>query len=160
MAMADRQYYGKQDEKEEEKELGTAEKEEEKATGAWGYEKWQRDPLSSIVWAGMLIWAGVALLLANLGILSWRIGDNRIEPWSIVFIGASLILLIEVLIRLVMPAYRRAVGGTLFFAVLLLAFGLEDVVGWDVVWPLILIALGVFVLLRGVFRGGRSGGAE
>jgi hypothetical protein len=108
----------------------------------------------------MLIWAGVALLLANLGILSWRIGDNRIEPWSIVLIGAGLILLIEVLIRLVMPAYRRAVGGTLFFAALLLAFGLEDVVGWSVTWPLILIASGLFVLLRGVFRGRRSENAE
>jgi hypothetical protein len=156
--MADRQYYDKQDEKEEEKEYAKADA--EKATGAWGYEKWQRDPLSSIVWAGMLIWAGVALLLANLGILTWSIGDNRIEPWSIVFIGAGLILLVEVLIRLVMPAYRRAVGGTLFFAAILLAFGLEDIVGWRVMWPLILIASGVFVLLRGVFRGRRSGGAE
>ena len=78
----------KQEEKEEEKEFAKADA--EKATGAWGYEKWQRDSLSSIVWAGMLIWAGVALLLANLGILSWRIGDNRIEPWSIVLIGAGL----------------------------------------------------------------------
>ena len=155
--MADRQYYGKQDEKEEEKEFGKPDA--EKAMGAWGYEKWQRDPLSSIVWAGMLIWAGVALLLANLGILSWRIGDNRIEPWSIVLIGAGVILLIEVLIRLIMPAYRRAVGGTLFFAALLLAFGLEDFVGWDIMWPLLLIALGVFVLLRGVFRGRSSGSA-
>ena len=111
------------------------------------------------MWAGMLIWAGVALLLANLGILSWRIGDNRIEPWSIVLIGAGVILLIEVLIRLIMPAYRRAVGGTLFFAALLLAFGLEDFVGWDIMWPLLLIALGVFVLLRGVFRGRSSGSA-
>jgi hypothetical protein len=156
--MADRRYYDKQEEKEEEKEFAKANP--EKAMGVWGYEKWQRDPLSSIVWAGMLIWAGVALLLTNLGILSWRIGDNRIEPWSVVSIGASLILLIEVLIRLVMPAYRRAVGGTLFFAALLLAVGLEDIVGWDVVWPLILIASGLFVLLRGVFRGRRSENAE
>jgi hypothetical protein len=156
--MADRQVYDKQEEKEEEKEFAKADA--EKAMGAWGYEKWQRDPLSSIVWASMLIWAGMALLLANLGILSWRIGDNRIEPWSIVLIGAGVILLIEVLIRLVVPAYRRAVGGTLFFAALLMAFGLEDIVGWGVMWPLILIGLGVFVLLRGVFRGGRSGDEE
>jgi hypothetical protein len=156
--MADLQYYDKQEDKEEEK--GFAKADAEKATGAWGHEKWQRDPLSSIVWAAMLIWAGLALLLANLGILSWRMGDDPIEPWSVVLIGAGLILLIEVLIRLVMPAYRRAVGGTLFFAALLLAFGLEDIVGWNVMWPLILIALGVFVLLRGTFRSRRSGGAE
>jgi hypothetical protein len=57
---------------------------------------------------------------------------------------------LEVLVRLVMPAYRRAVGGTLVFAAILVGVGLGDIIGWNIVWALILIALGVSVLLRGL----------
>jgi hypothetical protein len=146
--MSDREFRGKEDEKNYEKEH---EKEEEKSQGGWGYEKWRRDPLSTIVWAGMLIWAGLVLLAHNIGLISLRIGDTRIEPWSVVFVGAGVIVLLEVLVRLVMPTYRRAVGGTLVFAAILLGIGFGDIVGWNIVWALILIALGVSVLLRGLF---------
>ena len=151
--MSDHEYHGKEDDKDFDKHEKEYEKEDEKEQGAWGYEKWRRDPLSSIVWAAMLIWAGVALLAYNLGWLSFRIGDNRMEPWSIVFVGAGVIVLVEVLIRLVIPAYRRAVGGTIVFAAFLVGLGLGDIIGWNVVWALVLIALGLSVLLRGVFRG-------
>jgi hypothetical protein len=145
--MSDREYHGKEDEKSYEKEH---EKEEEKAHGVWGYEKWRRDPLSTMIWAAMLIWAGIVLLAHNIGLISLRMGDTRIEPWSVVFIGAGVIVFLEVLVRLVMPAYRRAVGGTLVFAAILVGIGLGDIVGWNIVWALILIALGVSVLLRGL----------
>ena len=52
-------------EKEEEKE---AEKRDEKRDETWE-EKWRRDPLSAAVWALILIWAGIAFLLGNLGAL-------------------------------------------------------------------------------------------
>ena len=146
--MSDREYHGNDDEKSYEKEH---EKEDEKPQGAWGYEKWRRDPLSTIVWAGMLIWAGLVLLAYNIGLISLRVGDTRIEPWSVVFIGAGVIVFLEVLVRLVMPTYRRAVGGTLVFAAFLVGIGLGDIVGWNIVWALLLIALGVSVLLRGLF---------
>ena len=109
------------------------------------------DSLSTIVWAGMLIWAGLVLLAYNIGLISLRVGDTRIEPWSVVFIGAGVIVFLEVLVRLVMPTYRRAVGGTLVFAAFLVGIGLGDIVGWNIVWALLLIALGVSVLLRGLF---------
>ena len=32
-------------------------------------EKWRRDPLGSITWAVILIWAGLVLLADNLGML-------------------------------------------------------------------------------------------
>jgi hypothetical protein len=146
--MSDREYHGKEDEKSYEKEH---EKEDEKSEGAWGYEKWRRDPLSTIVWAGMLIWAGLVLLAYNIGLISLRVGDTRIEPWSVVFIGAGVIVFLEVLVRLVMPTYRRAVGGSLVFAAFLVGIGLGDIIGWNIVWALLLIALGVSVLLRGLF---------
>jgi len=145
--MSDREYRGKEEEKEYEKA-------EEKDSGGWGYEKWRRDPLSGIVWAGILIWAGVALLLSNMGLLSLRIGDNRVEPWSIVLMGAAVILLLEIVVRLIVPAYRRPVGGTLVFAAILFGVGLGDILGWSLVGPLVLIALGLSVLLRG-FSGRR-----
>jgi hypothetical protein len=149
--MSDREYHGKEDEKEYEKE----EKDEEKSRGGWGYEKWRRDPLGAVVWAGILIWAGLVLLAENLGFLTnLRIQDSYVGIWSIILIGASMIVFLEALVRLVMPAYRRAVGGTLFFAVVLLSIGLGNLVGWQVVGPLILIAFGLSVLVRGLFRGG------
>ena len=140
---SDREYRGKEEEKEAEK----AEKEEEKT---WE-EKWRRDPLSAIVWASILIWAGVALLAENLGFLARY---EWLDACGLIFIGAGAIVLLEVVVRLLVPAYRRSIGGTLIFAVVLLGIGLSNMFGWEVTWPLILIAVGVSMLLRG-FIGGR-----
>jgi hypothetical protein len=151
--MSDREFRGKEDEKDYQKHEKEYEKEDEKSQGTWGYEKWRRDPLSSVVWAGMLIWAGLVLLGYNTGLISLRMGDTRIEPWSVVFAGAGVIVLLEVAVRLLVPAYRRAIGGTLIFAAILLGIGLGNIIGWSIVWALILIALGASVLLRGLFGG-------
>ncbi len=140
--MSDREYHGKEEEKEEEK-------------GRGGDEKWRRDPLSAIVWAAILIWIGVVLLIGNMGLLdNLSILGRRVEAWSFGFLGAGVIVLLEVVVRLVVPAYRRAVGGTLVFAVVLLGVGLGEIVSWTLIGPLVLIALGVSVLLRGLFRRG------
>ena len=140
--MSDREYHGKEEEKEEEK-------------GRGGDEKWRRDPLSAIVWAAILIWIGVVLLIGNMGLLdSLSILGRRVEAWSFGFLGAGAIVLLEVVVRLLVPAYRRAVGGTLVFAVVLLGVGLGEIVSWTLIGPLVLIALGVSVLLRGLFRRG------
>ncbi len=116
---------------------------------------WRRDPLSAIVWAAILIWIGVVLLIGNMGLLdNLSILGRRVEAWSFGFLGAGVIVLMEVVVRLIVPAYRRAVGGTLVFAAILLGVGLGEIVGWVVIGPLVLIALGVSVLLRGLFRRG------
>ena len=47
-----------------EKDEKSSEKEREKSE-----EKYRRDPLSAVIWAAILIWAGVVLLLDNLGYL-------------------------------------------------------------------------------------------
>jgi hypothetical protein len=129
------------------------EKEEEKRTDreekSWD-EKWRRDPLNAAVWAGILIWAGVALLLGNLDVLE----DSVLDGWDLVFAGAGVILLLEVVVRLLVPAYRQPVTGTIIFAVILLAIGLGDVVSWDAIWPLVIIIIGVSLLLRGFGRRG------
>lgn len=141
--MSDREYHGKEEEKEYEKE-------EEKSRGGWEDEKWRRDPLSGVVWAGILIWAGLVLLAWNLGFLA---RFEFLDGWDLVFVGAGVIVLLEVLVRLVMPAYRRSIGGTLFFAAILFGIGLGNIIGWSIIWALLLIALGLSVLVRGLFRG-------
>jgi len=107
------------------------------------------------VWAAILIWIGVVLLIGNMGLLdSLSILGRHVEAWSFGFLGAGAIVLLEVVVRLLVPAYRRAVGGTLVFAAILLGVGLGEIVGWVVIGPLVLSALGVSVLLRGLFRRG------
>ena len=128
-------------EKEEEK----SEREHEKDEKSWD-EKWRRDPLNAAAWAAVLIWAGLVLLVDNLRLL---IRFERLDAWALIFIGAGLIVLLQVLVRLVVPEYRRPVTGSLIFGVILLAIGLGDLIGADVVWPLVLIAIGAGILLRG-----------
>ena len=138
--MSDREYYGKEEEKQAEK------------AGGWE-EKWRRDPLSAVVWAFILIWIGVVLLLGNTGLLDdITILGRGVEAWSVGFLGAGAIVLLEAVVRLLVPAYRRALGGTLIFAAILVGVGLGEIVGWTLIGPLILIALGVSALLRGLFR--------
>ncbi len=135
--MSDRQYTEKEEEKREEKE--------EKEEKSWD-EKWRRDPLSAVVWAAILIWAGLVLLGSNLGLLA---RFEAVEAWALIFLGAGLIVLLEVVVRLLVPDYRRPVGGTLIFAIILVAIGLGDLVGWELVGPLVLIMIGVSIVVRG-----------
>ena len=114
-------------------------------------EKWRRDPLSGMVWAAILIWAGLVLLADNLRLLA---SFQQLQAWALILMGAGVILLIEVVIRLTMPAYRRAVVGTLILGLVLIGAGLGEVLSWDVIGPLVLIGVGVFILTRVFWRRG------
>lgn len=150
------------DEKFDEKAM---EKREEKTPEekSWD-EKRRRDPLGTIIWALIFIWAGVVLLLDNLGYLQVIQSRQRIIPglefleglstWAIIFVGAGVIFLFEVLIRLLVPEYRRPVGGTIIFALILIGVGLGNFFGWGVIWPLIIIAIGLSLIFRGLIRTG------
>ena len=124
-------------------------------------EKWQRDPIGTISWALFLIWAGVLLLLHNLDQLSvltdfvkglnlplaelpFEIPFFGAEAWQVFFLGAGLIVTVEIVVRLLFPAYRRTIVGSVIWAGLLfgLAFG-----NWDVVFPAIVIVAGLVILL-------------
>ena len=131
--------YEKKDEKDE-KEYS---KHEEKS----GDEKWRRDPLSAVTWAAIFIWAGVVFLVNNMGLLGrlplWQFlpqrGGAHYQPaWPIVLIGAGCILIIEVVLRALMPIYRRPLRGTVFLAAILIGSGLGFFFGWNLVWPVIL----------------------
>ncbi len=144
------------DEKFDEKDM---EKRDEKSPPekTWD-EKGRSDPLGTITWAVILVWAGIVLLAANLNMLG-QIGRGipglptvQVGAWSVIFAGAGVILLIEVVIRLLLPAYRRPVGGNIFLALIFIGIGLGDIWGWNIVWPLILIGFGLIILLRGTWR--------
>ncbi|NLS78661.1 MAG: hypothetical protein GXY76_15510 [Chloroflexi bacterium] len=130
-------------EKGEEKEV---EKRDEKRDESWE-EKWQRDPLSAAVWAVILIWAGIAFLLGNLGVFD-RI--RGLETWGVVLMGAGVIVLIEVLIRALIPEYRKPILGPLIFGVALVLWGLGDVLPWLSIWPIIIVIVGISLLVRGL----------
>ena len=135
------------DEKAEEK----YEKEDEKRE-----EKHNRDPLSSMAWALILIWAGFVFLAENLGWFD-QINFQEIQEiegikiitvstWSMIFLGAGVIVFFEALIRTFVPAYRSSTGGNFFLAAIFLGIGLGGIFGWSVVWPFILIAMGLSAL--------------
>ncbi len=121
-----------------------------------------RDQLSALIWALILIWAGVVLLAENLGWLGWlqvrfsdMPGEWRVfgmESWPLIFLGAGALVLIEVVVRLIVPSLRRALAGRLILAVLLIGVGLGNLTNWALIWPAILIVLGVSMLLGGFFR--------
>ena len=125
------------DEKEEK-----LEKEEEK------HEKneWQRDRLSTLSWAAILIWAGLVLLANS---LAWFPID---ESWPAIPLGAGVIVLLEILARMALPEYRRPVGGQYVLAILLIAVGLGNWLDWGLIWPVALILIGLGILGRNLMR--------
>jgi hypothetical protein len=141
-----------------ERRRGEKEEKEEKEGRSWD-EKWRRDPVDAAGWAAIFVWAGLVLLAENLGFLAgirpvgrW-FGFRWLSAWGLILAGAGVIVLVQVLVRLLVPAYRRPVIGTLIFGVILLGVGLGGMVGWGVIWALILIAVGVSVFLRGFLQG-------
>jgi len=153
--MANQSRYEK-DEKDEKDEKEVA-KQEEKTME----EKWRRDPLGTLIWALILIWAGLVWLGWNLGILSRsaflnRLMDNaeHIQPpfIALILIGAGILILIEIAIRLLVPTYRRSVVGSIIIAAILIGMGLGDTIKWTIIWPLIIIAIGLVFIIQGFLR--------
>jgi len=138
----------RRNEKEEEKRR---EKEEEKGSGRGWDEKWERDRLRMISIAAIFIWGGLVALAGTLNLFNYDWGGHG---WAIFLLGTGVILLGKVIIRALIPEYRRAIGGSLIIGFILLAVGISDLTGWswDYIWPIILVAIGLSILLRGVLR--------
>jgi len=135
----------------EEKDEKQEEKQREKE------EKTRSDPLSTIVWGAILIWAGCVLLADNLGYLAMLgFGDRnvpgvfpfRVSTWGLIFAGAGVIILLEVAVRLAMPEYRRHVAGSIIVGFVFIGIGLGNLISWNVIGALVLIAIGIVILLR------------
>jgi len=130
-------------EKDEEKHREKDEKEEEKRKG-WD-EKWRRDRVNAFGWAAILIW-GALVLLAE--VTHYKDNFYWWEGWAVFFAGAGIILLLTAFYRLLVPAHRRAMGGTLIVGLVFLGIGLGDLISWTYVWVAILIVIALVILLR------------
>lgn len=122
------------------------EKEDEKQHEKSWDEKWRRDPINAAVWALILIWAGIVLLAGNLGLFD---PFEEFGGWELFFAGAGVILLLEVAFRLLVPAYRQPIVGTIILAIIFLAIGLGGLVNTGIIWGLAIIGIGVYLLLGG-----------
>ena len=130
---------GEQEEKFDEKEM---EKHEEKSAEEKSYEeKYRNDPLGAIIWAVILIWVGIVLLADNLGYLErldmrFNYADLPFEipfvqnSWSLIFLGIGVIVLFEIMIRLLIPDYRRPLMGSVILPGILIISGSSVVFGW------------------------------
>jgi hypothetical protein len=133
----------RRDEKEEKDEKGRNE--------SWD-EKWRRDPVEAAVWAFVLIWAGLVWLASNIGFWDSILGEPA-DIWPIIFLGAGLIILLGVGLRLVVPAYRRPITGSLILGMIFVGIGLGGLTNlWLVIGPLVLIAIGIAGLAAFFFR--------
>ncbi len=137
--MAERRHEEKEDEKRREKQ----EKEDEKRKG-WD-EKWRRNKLGAVTWAGVLIW-GALILLAEATNYSDRF--SWWANWAVFFAGAGVIILGMSLFRLLIPEHRRPVGGSLVIGLVFLGIGLGALLSWVYVWVVILIVIALTIVLR------------
>jgi hypothetical protein len=144
--------YEKEEKAREQEEKSEEKTHEKQAPEKSWDEKWQRDPIGTLTWALILIWAGVALLLDNLGLLSGLGFLDRMDAWSMILAGAGVIILAMVVVRLLQPEYRRPLTGNLVLGFFLIGVGLGEALGWEITWAVLIIALGVTLLLRGFLR--------
>jgi len=124
-------------------------------------EKHDHDPLSSLTWALILIWAGLVFLASNLGwldqIKTQQLGIEgftvtSLSTWSLIFLGAGVLVFLEAVVRTFVPAFRFSTGGNFFLAAIFMGIGLGAIFGWNVVWPFILIAMGLSALASALIR--------
>lgn len=135
-----------------ERQRNEKEEKNEKGEGESWDEKWRRDPVEAGVWAFVLIWAGLVWLLSATGFWDGLLGEGE-DWWALAFLGAGVIILLGVLFRLLVPAYRRPLTGSIIIGFIFLGIGLGQLTNlWLVVGPLIVIAMGVGLLLTGIFR--------
>jgi len=134
----------RRDEKQEEKA-------EEKGRDRSWEEKWQHDPLRVISIAAIFIWGGLVALAATSGIFNY---DWEGHGWSVFLLGTGIILIAKALIRMLVPEYRRPIGGGLIIGLILAAVGVSDLSNWNwnYIWPIILIVIGLSILLSRMFR--------
>jgi hypothetical protein len=112
-------------------------------------EKGPSDRLSSAAWAIILIFAGIVLLAVTTNAFSWLDWTNA---WGLILMGAGVAVGLEVVLRLLLPEYRRPVSGQIVLAVVLFLVGLSGLTGWENIWPIFLIGVGISILIGALAR--------
>ena len=104
------------------------------------------DPLTWFIGALILIWAGVVLLARNAGeVMGFEI--QYASAW--ILTGAGVMMWMEAILRLAIPAYQHGVGTRIILGTIFVIVGLGEVIEVSL-WPILLIAIG-FVMIGGYF---------
>ena len=109
-------------------------------------EKWRHDPLGRVISGLIVIAVGAMFLLATQDKIAWE------DWWAYFLLALGGVFIFEVLVRSVIPAYRRPVFGKLIAGLVLIAIGASNIYGLVSWWPLIIIGVGVIILFGGLFR--------
>ena len=68
-----------------------------------------------------------------------------------IFLGVGVIVFFEAIIRTFAPSYHSS-SGNFFLAALFIGIGLSGFIGWQIVWPFILIGLGLAALASAIMQ--------
>jgi hypothetical protein len=132
----------RRDEKQDEKQ-GEKEREKKQEKGGSMDEKYRRNPLGFVSFALIIIWLGVSLLLMNADVIT-----ETDKGWAVFAWGGGVIILMEALLRLAIPRFRRPVLGSFVWAAIWIGVGFGLWYGkWEIIGPLVIIAIGVAILV-------------
>ncbi len=105
-------------------------------------EKRPVDPLTWFTSALALMWAGFVLLFKNVG----EVAGVEIEYGSAwILTGTGVLLWIEAILRLAIPAYQEGVGTRIILGTIFVIVGLGEVIEVSL-WPILLIAIGIVMI--------------
>ena len=112
----------------------------------------QSKRLEATVWSALLLWGGAVLLAANTGALDrWLTRaayvPRQADGWTVFFLGAALILVVEIALRTLVPAYGKPELCTCAGALVVSALAPGS---WALFWPLVLLVAGASLLLSAV----------
>jgi len=107
------------------------------------------DPINRVMFAGLLVMAGVILLADQAGLLPAYRGAGA---WAWIVLGAGVVFVLAELVRGLSGEFGEPHGWTLLAGVACLGFGASAIFGvqWQVIWPAALILLGLVLLIRNV----------
>lgn len=111
--------------------------------GGAGGQWWRSDKLDAVGWAAIFIWAGLVLLAES---TDYGPAFPWWDGWFVFFAGAGIIVILEAVVRMIVPSFRKRIMTLLVIGFLLLSIGLGKLV--DLLWPFLLISIGIIILLK------------
>ena len=125
-----------------EKQEKGQEKQQEK--GKSPDEKYEKNPLGFMMFAVVLFWLGIYLLLRNRHVF-----PDTDQSWAYLVWGIAGLAVVEIIIRLMVPRWRQPVTGTFVWAVIWAGVGVGLWTGedWEIIGPIVLIAVALALVL-------------